>query len=367
MEHNIVTWTMLVVLVVRNNVNPIRTKDDGKRCNTLRGERNNQASWCSVLLYQSNGTEISRSRFIDPFSRSTMDHTRGRVPPSASLLSLISLDASPPTPPSICAPLSYSPSYRSSPLIREIRNKNRVARQAGTSGTEELGTNGGTLRNLQLTSKTRTIVLIGLVLLTVLDTVNGIPYKRSLLRLCSKSLSDAMNLACKGRGFNEPFSYSSEDDPQDSQGPGLAEECCYHQCSYSQLQQYCKPHKASPSDAVKQPVWIEKYPYPSARPAASSSEKERSRSEIDYVHGTIKCRIHGSKGGRKKGANLDRDDDAGGCDGRNPLRRHRGGHCGCRHRRQRRRRLGKMLERTLTDRSSKNEVLTGPVSSNEGS
>ncbi|CAK9823711.1 Insulin-like peptide [Anthophora retusa] len=216
-------------------------------------------------------------------------------------------------------------------------------------------------------SKARTIVLIGLVLLTVLDTVNGIPYKRSLLRLCSKSLSDAMNLACKGRGYNEPFSYSSEDDPQDSQGPGLAEECCYHQCTYSQLEQYCKPDKASPADAVKQPVWIEKYPYPSARPAASSSSEERSRSDIDYVHGTIKCRIHGSKGGRKKGANLDRDDDAGGCDGRNPLRRHRGGHCGCRHRRQRRRRLGKMLERTLADRSSKNEVLTGPVSSNEGS
>lgn len=91
----------------------------------------------------------------------------------------------------------------------------------------------------------------------------------------------------------------------------------------------------------KSPVWI-KYPYLSTRSAASSSSEERSRSDIGYVHGTIKCRIHGSKGARKKGANTDRDDDAGGCDGRNSMRRHRTGHCGCRHRRQRRRRPGKV-------------------------
>lgn len=98
-------------------------------------------------------------------------------------------------------------------------------------------------------SRARTIVLVGLVLLTLLDAVNGIPYKRSLLRLCSKSLSDALYLACKGRGYNEPFSYSGEDDPMDV-GPGLAEECCYHQCSYAQLEQYCKPDNASSVDAV---------------------------------------------------------------------------------------------------------------------
>ncbi|OAD57357.1 Insulin-like peptide [Eufriesea mexicana] len=275
-------------------------------------------------------------------------------------------------------------------------------------------------------SRARTIVLVGLVLLTLLDTINSIPYKRSLVRLCSKDLSDALYLACKDRGYNEPFSYSGEDDPKDSVGPGLAEECCYHQCSYSQLEQYCKPNRTNPTDAVhqileklggsflidlssldptlaglnsrnrqimknpvrnldqnliligkrsmligeitgqlqnqlrhhpeqhpgqhpwlplgalgKSPLWIEKYPYPSARPAASSSEEERSRSDIvDYVHGTIKCRIHGSKGARRKGSNA--EDDASGCDGRNSLRRHRIGHCGCRHRRQRRRRLGKV-------------------------
>ncbi|KAF3425050.1 hypothetical protein E2986_12003 [Frieseomelitta varia] len=99
-------------------------------------------------------------------------------------------------------------------------------------------------------SRARTIVLVGLMLLTLLDTVNSTPYKRSLLRLCSKSLSDALYLACKGRGYNEPFSYSGEDDPMDSVGPGLAEECCYHQCSYAQLEQYCKPDKSSSVDAV---------------------------------------------------------------------------------------------------------------------
>ncbi|XP_068984224.1 insulin-like growth factor I, juvenile form [Bombus flavifrons] len=210
-------------------------------------------------------------------------------------------------------------------------------------------------------SRARTIVLVGLMLLTLLDTVNSTPYKRSLLRLCSKSLSDALYLACKDRGYNEPFSYSSEDSPMDSVGPGLAEECCYHTCTYTQLQQYCKPEKSSSVDAVNSPVWIEKYPYLSTRSATSSSLEERSRSDIDYVHGTIKCKIHGSKGARKKGANMDRDDDAGGCDRKNPLRRHRAGHCGCRHRRQRRRRLGKMLEKTSGVKSSaplKKEVET---------
>lgn len=94
------------------------------------------------------------------------------------------------------------------------------------------------------------MVLLGLVLLVLLDSVTGIPYKRSLLRLCSRSLSDALYLACKDRGYNEPFSYSSEDDPQESDGPGLAEECCYRQCSYAQLEQYCKPSKTSTTDAV---------------------------------------------------------------------------------------------------------------------
>ncbi|KAK1130894.1 hypothetical protein K0M31_017198 [Melipona bicolor] len=217
-------------------------------------------------------------------------------------------------------------------------------------------------------SRARTIVLVGLVLLTLLDTVNSTPYKRSLLRLCSKSLSDALYLACKGRGYNEPFSYSGEDDPMDSVGPGLAEECCYHQCSYAQLEQYCKPDKSSSVDAVRSPVWIKQYPYLSERSAASSSSEERSRSNNDSdVHGTIKCKIHGSKGTRKKGVNnTDCEDDAaaGGCDGRNSSRKHRSCHCGCRHRRHRRRRLGKTLEGTSGAKSS--GAVKTPVSSNKG-
>lgn len=98
--------------------------------------------------------------------------------------------------------------------------------------------------------RARTVVLIGLLLLALLDSVNGTPYKRSLLRLCSKNLSDALYLTCKGRGYNEPFSYSGEEDPQDYVGPGLTEECCYRQCSYAQLEQYCKPSSTTTADAV---------------------------------------------------------------------------------------------------------------------
>ncbi|XP_076294020.1 insulin-like growth factor 1 [Lasioglossum baleicum] len=182
--------------------------------------------------------------------------------------------------------------------------------------------------------RAKRMVLLGLVLLTLLDSVIGIPYKRSLLRLCSKNLSDALYLACKGRGYNEPFSYSAEDDPQDPEGPGLAEECCYRMCSYTQLEQYCKPNKSSPADAVRNSAWIVNSVDPSVRPGTSS--EERSRSDIDYVAGTVKYKTHGLRGARKKGTHPDRDDTVG-CDGRNSVRRHRG----CRPRRQKHRRHGK--------------------------
>ena len=94
------------------------------------------------------------------------------------------------------------------------------------------------------------MVLLGLVLLALLDTVSGTPYKRSLRRLCSTSLSDALALACKENGYNEPFSNSDEEGAEYPLGPGLVEECCYHECSYAQLLQYCKEDKASSTDAV---------------------------------------------------------------------------------------------------------------------
>ena len=87
---------------------------------------------------------------------------------------------------------------------------------------------------------------------------------------------------------------------------------------------------------------------------------------IDYVTGTIKCRIHGLKGARKKRRSLD-SDDAVGCDGRSSAKRHRGDHCGCSHRRQRRCRFRKVLENAVADSSSKKESSNEPVAGSNGS
>lgn len=84
-----------------------------------------------------------------------------------------------------------------------------------------------------------------LVLLNVLHTTDAqVTYKKSHIRmqkLCSRKLSDALHIVCRERGYNEPFSYSNEDEPRVDPGPGLVDECCYHQCTYEQLEQYCKP------------------------------------------------------------------------------------------------------------------------------
>jgi hypothetical protein len=94
-------------------------------------------------------------------------------------------------------------------------------------------------------SKTGTVLLLSLLCLNaVLIAAGYVPYKKSHLRmqkLCSKSLSDALYVVCRESGYNEPFSYSGEDEPRADTGPGLVEECCYHSCTYDQLAQYCKP------------------------------------------------------------------------------------------------------------------------------
>lgn len=108
----------------------------------------------------------------------------------------------------------------------------------------------------------------------------------------------------------------------------------------------------APCEWIDKSVWIVSLPYPSGRPGTTSEEK--SRSDTDYVAGTIKCRIHGLKGARKKGTNTDHDDCVG-CDGKVSTRRHRVG----RHRRQRRRRLGKIPEKTSVDKTLKNEDFKG--------
>ncbi|CAL1685377.1 unnamed protein product [Lasius platythorax] len=95
------------------------------------------------------------------------------------------------------------------------------------------------------TCKTRPVLLFALVLLSVLSAADTqVTLRKSHIRmqkLCSRSLSDALYLVCKERGYNEPFSYSGEDEPRGDSGPGLVEECCYHSCSYEQLERYCKP------------------------------------------------------------------------------------------------------------------------------
>ncbi|XP_003425680.1 insulin-like growth factor I [Nasonia vitripennis] len=65
-------------------------------------------------------------------------------------------------------------------------------------------------------------------------------FYRRAVRLCSRSLSDALYLLCKDRGYNEPFT-SSETEVRHTTGPGLVEECCYNSCSIEQMEQYCKP------------------------------------------------------------------------------------------------------------------------------
>lgn len=95
------------------------------------------------------------------------------------------------------------------------------------------------------TCKARPVLLFALVLLSVLNVVDTqVTLRKSHIRmqkLCSRSLSDALYLVCRERGYNEPFSYSGEDEPRVDSGPGLVEECCYHSCSYEQLERYCKP------------------------------------------------------------------------------------------------------------------------------
>ena len=66
-------------------------------------------------------------------------------------------------------------------------------------------------------------------------------FYRRAVRLCSRSLSDALYLLCKDRGYNEPFSNSGETEVRHTTGPGLVEECCYNACSLEQMEQYCKP------------------------------------------------------------------------------------------------------------------------------
>lgn len=90
-----------------------------------------------------------------------------------------------------------------------------------------------------------TCVFVTLVVLQIFGFSYAMPFGtgQQTIRLCSRSLSDALYLICQGRGYNSPFSYSSEDDTRttNTNGPGLVDECCLQSCNIKQLELYCKP------------------------------------------------------------------------------------------------------------------------------
>ncbi|XP_024945767.1 insulin-like growth factor I isoform X2 [Cephus cinctus] len=107
-----------------------------------------------------------------------------------------------------------------------------------------------------------------LVVENLFVNVQCAPYRKlqKTQRLCSKSLSQALHMACLGRGYNEP---SGEDSYQGSSGPGLVEECCYNPCSLEQLEAYCKPASEERPDraynALDAPFTIVNLPYSSVK------------------------------------------------------------------------------------------------------
>ncbi|XP_012255971.2 insulin-like growth factor I [Athalia rosae] len=98
------------------------------------------------------------------------------------------------------------------------------------------------------TALVATVVILQVILMQS-KWVEAMPYHQRTLRLCSRSLSDALFLVCKDRGFNEPFSYSGEVNDEEERRPasttgprrGLVQECCHRSCSIEHLERYCKP------------------------------------------------------------------------------------------------------------------------------
>ncbi|XP_072746531.1 uncharacterized protein [Anoplolepis gracilipes] len=190
------------------------------------------------------------------------------------------------------------------------------------------------------TCKAGPVFLSVLVLLGVLNVAyTQVTLRKSHIRmqkLCSRSLSDALYLVCRERGYNEPFSYSGEDEPRVDSGPGLVEECCYHSCSYEQLERYCKPlpeeKRIDPRhDVIEGRYIVNNMPY----------TRDLSSEQMEYVSGAIKRKVDDLKRARHRGKG-GRDID-GECKGKSDAKkRHRGRHCRCRRRRLECRRAGKV-------------------------
>lgn len=149
---------------------------------------------------------------------------------------------------------------------------------------------------------TATIALTILLLLNLFATMDCAPHTRfrlKTMRLCSRRLSDALNLMCSGTGYNEPYSYNGDDKPRAPSGPGLVEECCYRTCSYEQLEQYCKPtpedKQGGSRDVIGESIRIVNLPdSPAEVQSPSKEEKLRSNSSKKGKD----CR---TKTGRKQG------------------------------------------------------------------
>lgn len=96
---------------------------------------------------------------------------------------------------------------------------------------------------VQPASKEGTVLLAAFLLLSLLSIADSVALRspRGTLRLCSRNLSDALHLVCRERGGYNGYSYGDDDEPRADQGQGLVDECCYHPCTYEQLEQYCKP------------------------------------------------------------------------------------------------------------------------------
>ncbi|XP_067209892.1 insulin isoform X2 [Linepithema humile] len=152
-----------------------------------------------------------------------------------------------------------------------------------------------TARGNCATRRALSMLLIATILLVALCAASAQNFKKSHIRmqkLCSRHLSDALYIVCRGRGYNGPFPNSDEDETEvDPTGPGLVEECCYHRCTYETLERYCRPlpkdKQVDPGEAIIEESFILKLPY-SVSTTKELSAEQRSQTEADNADDAIK-------------------------------------------------------------------------------
>uniref|UniRef100_A0A0C9RDF3 IGF1_0 protein n=1 Tax=Fopius arisanus TaxID=64838 RepID=A0A0C9RDF3_9HYME len=109
-----------------------------------------------------------------------------------------------------------------------------------------------------------------------------------MIRLCSKSLSDALYLTCMGRGYQDFITYSDGLDPKVTLGTGLVEECCHQPCTYKQLEQYCKPlpSEENSNSRIEESLRIVNLPYSSRRTVTKEGAEDevQIKNSIKEVH-----------------------------------------------------------------------------------